>query len=300
MTAFAMAATLAWGHTFRPATVTLDQVDAQAFDVRSTGEGIALRPPGDCVLRQGDGLARLACPDGLGGRDLRVDGLSAKMADALVTVRWTGGSVSTGVVSPGTSWTVPGVGSIGGSGYLAAGLSHAATGWDHLTFVVAMSLLVLRRSRRPARTLLAVVTAFTVGHGAAVALATTAAWTLPIRAVEVCIALSVAFAAAELLRPQGATVTHRHPAAVAAGFGLLHGLGFADALAATGIGTAGPLPLVAFNVGVELGQLGAVVLLALPLAAASRRQPRVYPVVAYGIGIAAAWWTITRIGTLLG
>src|SRR6185295_14732398 len=109
--------------------------------------------------------------------------------------------------------------------------------------------------------------------------------------IEAAIALSIYFLAVELtsVRQGTPTLTQRAPWAVAAGFGLLHGLGFAGALAEVGLPTAEiPLALFSFNVGIELGQLafvGAVLL----VAAALRKIPVAWPqwakaVPAYGIG----------------
>ena len=100
------------------------------------------------------------------------------------------------------------------------------------------------------------------------------------------------------------TLTQRAPWAVAAGFGLLHGLGFAGALAEVGLPTAEiPLALFSFNVGIELGQLafvGAVLL----VAAALRRIPVAWPrwvkaALPYGIGAMAAFWFLQRAAALI-
>jgi len=100
------------------------------------------------------------------------------------------------------------------------------------------------------------------------------------------------------------TLTQRAPWAVAAGFGLLHGLGFAGALAEVGLPTAEiPLALFSFNVGIELGQLafvGAVLL----VAAGLRKVPVAWPqwakaMPAYGIGTMAAFWFLQRAALLI-
>ena len=100
------------------------------------------------------------------------------------------------------------------------------------------------------------------------------------------------------------TLTQRAPWAIAASFGLLHGLGFAGALAEVGLPTAEiPLALFSFNVGIELGQLafvGAVLL----VAAALRKVPVAWPqwakaVPAYGIGTMATFWFLQRAISLM-
>jgi len=96
----------------------------------------------------------------------------------------------------------------------------------------------------------------------------------------------------------------RAPWAVAAGFGLLHGLGFAGALAEVGLPAAEiPLALFSFNVGIELGQL-AFVGVVLLVAAALRKVPVAWPrwaqaVPAYGIGTMATFWFLQRAVSLL-
>ena len=129
---------------------------------------------------------------------------------------------------------------------------------------------------------------------------------MPQAPIEAAIALSIFFLAVELtnLRRGQPTLTHRAPWAVAAGFGLLHGLGFAGALAAVGLPTAEiPLALFSFNAGIELGQLafvGAVLL----VAAAVRKLPVSWPqwsqaVPAYGIGAMPTFWFLQRAVSLI-
>jgi hypothetical protein len=120
--------------------------------------------------------------------------------------------------------------------------------------------------------------------------------------VEACIALSIVFVAAEIVRSrQGQPgLTERAPWLVAFTFGLLHGLGFAGALSDVGLPQhAIPLALLFFNVGVELGQL-AFIAVVLCLAAIARRLPRRAPawgwrVMPYGIGAVAMFWVMQRI-----
>src|SRR4029078_2229988 len=124
--------------------------------------------------------------------------------------------------------------------------------------------------------------------------------------MEAAIALSIYFLAVELTnaRKGAKTLTQRAPWAVAAGFGLVHGLGFAGALAEVGLPTAEiPLALFSFNVGIELGQLAFVAAVLLG-AAALRRLPVAWPewakaVPAYGIGTMAIFWTLQRAAALL-
>ncbi len=121
------------------------------------------------------------------------------------------------------------------------------------------------------------------------------------------IALSILFLGPEIVRVQrGETsFTIRHPWVVAFAFGLLHGFGFASGLTAMGLPAAEiPLALLLFNVGVELGQLG-FVLLVLALVRATRVLEIVWPRWAeafpgYAVGSLGAFWTIQRTLVLLG
>jgi hypothetical protein len=166
-------------------------------------------------------------------------------------------------------------------------------------FVLCLLLLV-----KSLRQLLATITAFTLAHSITLAASTLGLIHVPTAPVEATIALSIVFLASELVRgeaEQGA-VTRSHPWLVAFSFGLLHGLGFAGALAEVGLPQGEiPLTLFAFNVGVELGQLAfvAVVLsLARLIRIAPLRLPIWGPAVAgYAIGSVAAFWVMARLAT---
>ncbi len=179
--------------------------------------------------------------------------------------------------------------------YLRLGVEHILAGPDHLLFVAGLVLLA-----RTARRILATVTAFTAGHSVTLSLAALDLARVPQDAVELAIAASVLVLAVEVARDRdGDTVAGRRPWALAFGFGLLHGLGFASALREAGL-PAGevPLALLAFNTGIELGQVAfvAVVLAAWrvlgPLASIGPAWVRRVP--SYAIGIAAAFWCFER------
>ena len=185
--------------------------------------------------------------------------------------------------------------------YGRLGVHHILTGLDHLAFVLGLLLLVGGRSFLPA------VTAFTLGHSATLALAVLDLVRVPQRPIEVLIALSVFVLAVELARDGEAprSLLARRPWLMACAFGLLHGFGFAGALAEVGLPQGDiPLALGSFNVGIELGQI-AVVLAALAVARAVRglvavgdRWQRMVP--AYAIGSVAFCWMLQRAAMLLG
>jgi hypothetical protein len=163
-------------------------------------------------------------------------------------------------------------------------------------------LKALLRHEGRARLLVAPVTAFTLAHSLTLVAATLGFVHVPQPPVEAAIALSIAFAAAEILHGQAGRsgLTARAPWLVAFAFGLLHGLGFAGALAEIGLPQrAIPLALLCFNVGVEIGQLAFVSALGLLFALARGLRvslPRAWRALpAYAIGSLAMFWVIERV-----
>ena len=156
--------------------------------------------------------------------------------------------------------------------YIVQGIRHILFGADHLLFVLGLLLIVKDRWM-----LLKTVTAFTVAHSITLAIATLGYAEAPVVPLNAAIALSILFLGPEIVRSwRGETsFTIRHPWVVAFAFGLLHGFGFASALTSAGLPrTELPLALVSFNVGVELGQLGFILLvLALERSFSYTRSP---------------------------
>lgn len=159
--------------------------------------------------------------------------------------------------------------------YLALGIEHIFTGYDHLAFLFGLLIIAGGLSRpdaggaRPRRQglvaglryVVGVVTAFTLAHSVTL-VASALGWVaLPGRLVESVIAASIAYVAVEnMVRP-----APRHRFALTFCFGLVHGFGFASVLREIGLPRAGLLAsLLSFNLGVELGQL-VVVALAYPV-----------------------------------
>jgi len=141
-------------------------------------------------------------------------------------------------------------------GYFVLGVEHILFGSDHLLFVLALVLIV-----RGVGLLVKTITAFTIAHSLTLALATLGVVHVPSTPVEAVIALSIVFVAAEIVRSRRGEhgLTERAPWLVAGTFGLLHGFGFAGALAQVGLPQNDiPLALLFFNLGVEAGQLAFV------------------------------------------
>ena len=180
--------------------------------------------------------------------------------------------------------------------YLRLGVLHIATGTDHLVFV--FGLLLLAAGPRP---LVATVTAFTAGHSVTLSLAALGVVRFPSAPIEVLIALTILALAVELARGPDAppSALRRRPWAVAFGFGLLHGFGFAGALAEIGLPEQEiPLALFSFNVGIEAGQL-AFVALVLALRALFAPLSRLAPpwlarAPITAMGALAAYWCLDR------
>jgi hypothetical protein len=144
--------------------------------------------------------------------------------------------------------------------YVRLGFEHIVPhGWDHVLFVAALVL----GSRRKLRALMAQLGAFTAAHTVTLGLGALGLVVLPSFVIEPLIAASIAFVAIENLWGHGEA---RHRVAWAFAFGLLHGQGFAGALTETGLPRESFLTaLLAFNAGVELGQLAVVASLLLAL-----------------------------------
>jgi len=181
--------------------------------------------------------------------------------------------------------------------YVNYGIDHILLGADHLLFVLGLIWIV-----RGGWPLVKTITAFTAGHSASLAAAAFGLIGIAERPLNACIALSIAFVGVEMVKEQRGEsgLTARHPWAVAFAFGLVHGIGFASALAGLGIERRLlPGALLFFNVGVEIGQL-AFVLLVLALIWAHRRLNATLPrwgdlLPAYAIGTVAMFWFIGRL-----
>jgi hypothetical protein len=300
-----LASTLALAHEFRPALLRLEQrsdpAAAGRFDLRLVAPKLGaagpiaageLRPivPEHCELRARSEVAFvLDCGEqGLVGT-LGVAGLERHGVDVLLDLRYADATRFTAVLGPDEpTLTLGGEqdqrGSVFGD-YLALGVEHILIGFDHLLFVLGLVLLVRGRAppvaggRDPTLTrLLWTVTAFTLAHSVTLAASTLEIIELPSAPVEAGIALSILLLARELATGPAESLTWRYPWLVAFLFGLLHGFGFAGALREVGLPPAqAPLALLAFNVGVEAGQLAVVLALLGCFAALRRIEARVHP-----------------------
>lgn len=176
--------------------------------------------------------------------------------------------------------------------FLRLGVGHILTGFDHLLF-----LLALLAGCRILRSMLAIITGFTLAHSLTLGLAALDLVRLKPALVEPLIAASIIYVGVENLTRNGKSNARW---IVASAFGLVHGFGFASVLRDAGIGANGSsvwLPLFSFNLGVELGQL-AVAALVLPMLLAVRKFPAgnryATPAISCLVILAGSWWLIER------
>ena len=245
----------------------------------------------------------VSVPNGaIDGGVIRFIGLEKTITDVFARFIWLDGNQTTAMARPSqpwleivaqrSSWQVAG-------DYTVLGVEHILSGFDHLTFVFALLLIV-----SGARRLLITVTSFTLAHSITLAAATLGMMWVPGPPVEATIALSILFLASELVKVNRGqfSLTAQYPWIVAFVFGLLHGFGFAGALSSIGLPqNEVPLALLMFNVGVELGQLmfiaAVMVLLVVVRKVRSEWPAWAYQVPAYGIGGIAAFWFIERVSS---
>ncbi len=177
--------------------------------------------------------------------------------------------------------------------FLILGIEHILLGFDHLCFLVALLLVATTLS-----SVIKIVTSFTIAHSITLALAAFDKVTLSPSLVEPMIAVSIIYVGLENIWRHGKEIEGRWLLTFA--FGLIHGFGFAGVLKDLNIGAGGSgiaVPLVSFNVGVELGQL-AVAALVWPLLQWLRNRPaltrKLVPVGSLLVAIAGGYWLVER------
>ncbi|HTV23499.1 MAG TPA: HupE/UreJ family protein [Polyangiaceae bacterium] len=299
----------AQAHPLDTASLSLRELEAGRFLVHfQAGSAALVRQlgapavfPAPCHL---DGASLDCGAAGLSGT-LEFPWLEGTLTRLMVDIEWRDGSRVLRVVTA----SAPTLGVYGGAAtglralvpivldYTRLGVEHILTGFDHLCFVLALTLLVERR-----RQLVATITAFTLAHSITLGATALGAIELASAPVEVMIALSIVLVCVECLRP-AESLTRRAPWLVAFTFGLLHGMGFASALLEVGLPEQHlPSALFSFNLGVELGQL-AVIAAALALGALLRRARwrRAWQrgALVYALGGVAAFWVIDRVVVML-
>ncbi len=322
---FGLSVATAFADEYRPAYLELQQVDVETYDVlwkvpaRGKDRRLNLH-----VLFSNDvetikpvrtsfvGAAYIEHSTirrrgGLAGALITIKGLTAVSTDTLVRIHKLNGSsevirlsaVKSSFVVAGepTRWDVA-------TTYLNLGIEHIWGGTDHLLFVACL-ILIAGTWRR----ILITITGFTVAHSITLTLAALELVRLPVPPIEVMIALSIVFLAREIALDRRDTLTWRYPIVVSSTFGLLHGFGFASALRDIGLPqTEIPAALLAFNVGVEIGQIefvAATISIIWVIRKASQRFVTergnwlhlIEKPIAYAVGGITMLWTIERVGT---
>ena len=315
---------VAMAHPLAPALLEL-RANAQGYEVlwrtpvaQVRGAQIAPQLPPDCAalgpvrreIRDNEALElrwAVAC-EKLAGKSISVTGLEGSGINVVLRIEERDGRVVSGLLDvrhPQLVVPEPGSRSERFAGYFSLGVEHLLTGLDHVLFVLGLLLLV--RGWGP---LVRTVTAFTLGHSLTLAAATLGFVRISPALTELGISLSLVTVALAILRPAAApSLLQRQPASIALGFGLLHGLGFAGALSGIGLPQNEiPASLLAFNLGIEAGQL-VLVAAALTLAALACRWATppwagatvlTRGVPAYIIGSLAVCWCIERTTVLVG
>lgn len=307
---------------FKPAYLQLTQLDQEMYDVLwkipAIDESTTLKvkpqfPDGTEALTEvrstfSRGVAvqrwRIRVPQGIDGKAIFFSQLSETRIDVLARLVRLGGSVQLERILPVSPRFVakPSPGSLEVvKTYTVLGIEHILTGFDHLLYVLGMLILVGGWRR-----IVATMSAFTATHSLTLTAAALGWVHVPQAPVEACIALSILFVAREIVQVHRGRpgITARWPWAVSFTFGLMHGFGFAGALAEVGLPQSSiPIALLFFNVGVEIGQLlfvGAVLaVIAAGWRAGHRLQlsqptwtSRIAP---YAIGALASFWLVERV-----
>ncbi len=299
----------------RPGYLELTQKSARTWQVKlkapvrgGMAAHVTLVMPKTCTLspphrEMSEGsvitLWQADCAASLVGAKVGLSGLDATVSDALVRIAPLDRPVQAARLTATKPLTI--VAARAGSAqvawtYFTLGIQHILTGYDHLLFVLSLVLL-LNRGWVTVRT----VTAFTIAHSITLVGATLGFLGVSQKPVEICIALSIIFLAVEVVKrdPDHPRLSERVPWVVAFLFGLLHGFGFAGALAAIGLPEGEvPVALLTFNLGVEAGQLGIVIAALVSLAVirwmSATALVHFKRAAAYAIGITASFWLLSR------
>jgi hydrogenase/urease accessory protein HupE len=178
--------------------------------------------------------------------------------------------------------------------FLAAGIEHIMTGYDHLCFLLAVVLWASR-----AWPVIKIVTAFTVSHSITLSLAALQVVNLPSAWTEIAIALSIIYVALENFFTRKVDGRWRDTFV----FGFVHGFGFASGLIELGVPQRAIVPaLASFNVGVEAGQIGVVMVVIPTLVLIDKaffkgvRDRRFVRFCSGVIACFGAYWLLVRVG----
>ena len=280
--------------SFRIPSGATDAVPIFPEDCRATTEAIPA-----VTLSQFSQNFDLLCARSLRSRTVSVRGLGGSVSLVVVDVSWENDEAFSTVLGPARPSTdLPEKGNRSDviRRYIGIGGRHIATGVDHL--LIVMGLYVLAESRKK---LVFAVSAFTVAHSMTLALASLGALSIGPTIAEVWIGLSLVLLGVDVVRNRANRLV-----SLAFVFGLVHGLGFASGLREIGLIKSQLLTaLLSFNLGVELGQLAFVCLLA-AIAFVTRLTPirerfakHSVVWVGYAVGSLGAYFTLLRVGAMI-
>ena len=291
-------------HEFNPAHLVVDEVTENEYQInwmypiKNIGQRAEIIFPEACSseaqspYQQGKYLVEkidLICSKSLKGQTIEVTNLSV-LTDALVTITDLNNDVFEGLMNlkepkllvPIRKQSLP-------SSYLNLGIDHLITGPDHILFILGLMFLV-----SGILNMIKTITAFTVAHSITLGLSVLDLISLPRTTVEAVIALTIVFLALEISENKQYKST---PWLIAFGFGLLHGLGFANALTEIGIANEQLLlSLLFFNLGIEAGQLLMIPIFGVLiwLAYKFNKYNQSATCVSYVLGIMGFFWLINR------
>ena len=225
---------------------------------------------------------------------IHVTGLMVNHTDVLVRVETMSDGVENYVLRPSNPTLDLTQGGAPALDYFIIGVDHLVFGVDHVLFVIGLFLFI-----QAPIALIKTITAFTISHSITLALSVLGLVKLDQGPIELVIALSILFLARELVQEESkrSRLTLGRPWVMAFLFGLLHGLGFAGALADIGLPKDDLwLSLLLFNLGIEAGQIAVIVVLAVMAWALSQMNWKQHfnKLAAWGMGSVAAFWTIDR------
>ena len=304
--------TVAHAHEVRPAYLQLTEVVEDQYHILWKQPIVQNRRlPIDPVFPEACELSDLAAPEvtsaaliyrwqtncDLAKSTIHISGLTVTLTDVMVRLDRLNGDSNNYLLRPEgpTLDLTDAVAST--TSYLVIGVEHLVFGIDHVLFVVGLFLFI-----RSPLMLLKTITAFTVAHSLTLALSVLEVVSLEQGPIEAIIALSILFLARELVQEEAdrSAITNASPWIMAFIFGLLHGLGFAGALADIGLPEDSLwVALLLFNVGIELGQIAIIMLLAAVFWVLSKYRENLTRITAWGMGSLAAFWTIDRTLVLL-
>ena len=265
-----------WADDLRPASLTIQQVNASAFDISWTVPLKNAVPPEFSVMISGE--LRQAGPKivrrlnntrrenwrlesaadfaGIAGETVTIVGLQGSTYEVLLRFVDEDKQTVTAVLNTDRPvYVIPAMDAVESedtiTAYIGLGIKHILLGLDHLLFVACLVYISGTRKK-----LLLTITGFTLAHSVTLILAATEVLVIPVPPVEAVIALSIVFLAREILKNKAASVSLKYPVLVSSTFGVLHGFGFASVLGDIGLPEHEKITaLLCFNIGVEIGQL---------------------------------------------